>query len=125
VRTRNHATGRYALRRMSRTITRTSVTINGQRRAQAPPGRAVQIGANIQPGASGPATITIERFDPLAGWQFHRHVRTTARAGSAGIAFLPPSVGRWRATARFEGTRAAAPSASGYASVLVAAPLEP
>jgi hypothetical protein len=123
VRTRNHASGRYRLRRVSRTITRTSIAIDGERRAEAAPGRTVRIGADVEPGASGPVTFTIERFDPLAGWQFHREVRTTARAGSAETAFRPPFVGRWRASAHFEGTRAFAPSQSGSASLLVAAPL--
>ncbi len=36
---------------------------------------------------------------------------------------LPPTVGRWRARAAFLGTRADAPSDSGYARVLVAEPL--
>ena len=125
VRTRNQAAGRYRLRRVSRTLTRTSVAINGESSAQAAPGQTVRIGASVEPGASGRVTFAIERFDPLAGWQFHRQVAATASGGRAEIAFLPPSVGRWRATASFEGTREAAPSASGYASVLVAAPLEP
>jgi hypothetical protein len=123
VRTGNQATGRYTLRRVSRTITRTSISIDAKRHAEAAPGRTVRIVANVAPGASGPVTVTIERFDPLAGWQFHREMRITARGGSAETGFLPPSVGRWRASARFEGTREFAPSRSGSASVLVAAPL--
>jgi hypothetical protein len=123
VRTRNQASGRYTLRRVARTITRTSVTIDGERSAQAPPGRALRVGARVDPGASGPVTFTIERFDPLAGWQFHSQVRAAARGGSATTTFLPPHAGRWRATAQFVGTRAFAPSDAGYASVLVAPPL--
>ena len=125
VRTGNNANGDYTLRRVSRTITRTSISIEGDRSAEAPPGRTVRIDANVAPGASGPVTFTIERFDPLAGWQFHRESRTTARGGRAETAFLPPFVGRWRASVRFEGTRAFAPSQSRSASLLVAAPLEP
>jgi hypothetical protein len=123
VRTGNQATGGYTLRRVSRTITRTSISIDGERHARAAPGRTVRIAANVAPSATGPVTVTIERLDPLAGWQFHREIRITARAGSAQTGFLPPSVGRWRASARFEGTREFAPSRSSSASVLVAAPL--
>jgi hypothetical protein len=123
VRTGNQASGRYTLRRVTRTITRTSIAINGERSAETTPGQAAMIGAAVDPEASGPVTITIERFDPLAGWQFHRRVRTTARGESASSAFLPPFVGRWRASASFEGTREFAPSSSGYASLLVAEPL--
>jgi hypothetical protein len=78
---------------------------------------------NVSPGASGPVEITLQRFDPLAGWQFFRLVKTTASGGSAGVSFTPPAEGRWRATAAFLGTRAAAPSQAGFAGVLVAPPL--
>jgi hypothetical protein len=67
--------------------------------------------------------ITLQRFDPLAGWQFFRLVSATASGGSAAISFTPPAEGRWRATAAFLGTRAAAPSEAGFAGVLVAPPL--
>lgn len=125
VRTRNGAVGRYTLRRVSRTITRTTVTMNGERSTSAAPGQTVRLAAVVAPGASGPVVFTIERFDPLAGWQFFRLVRTSATNGSAGIAFTPPSEGRWRATAVFEGTRVAAPSDAGYATLLVASALGP
>jgi hypothetical protein len=124
VRTRDQATGRYTLRRVARAITRTSVTIDGRRSAKADPGHAARIGAGVAPGASGPVMFTIERFDPIAGWQFHDRIQATARGGRAEIPFPPPFVGRWRARASFEGTRDFAPSESGYASLLVAAPPE-
>jgi hypothetical protein len=73
---------------------------------------------------SGPVTVTVEQFDPLSGWQFERTVRTRAVAGTATVAFTPSSEGRWRATARFDGTREVAPSeAQGFARILVAPPL--
>ena len=125
VRTRSGAVGRYTLRRVARTITRTSVTIDGERSATATPGRTVRIGVEVAPEASGPVRVRIERFDPLAGWLFFREVRTVAAAGSAGVAFTPPTEGRWRARAAFEGTRIAAPSESSYAELLVAPPLAP
>ena len=97
--------------------------MNGERRTQVGPGGSVRIGVRIRPPAAGPVRVTIERFDPYAGWQFFRRVTTRASGGSASVAFTPPSVGRWRASAEFRGTREAAPSATGYANVLVAAPL--
>jgi hypothetical protein len=66
--------------------------------------------------------ITIERFDPFAGWQFSRRLSAVASGGTASVAFTPPSVGRWRARAEYRGTRLAAPSETGLARVLVAAP---
>jgi hypothetical protein len=125
VATRGEATGAYTLRRVSRTITRTSIAINGRRSARTAPGEAARIAANVRPDASGPVTFTIERFDPIAGWQFHDRVQVTARGGTAAIAFEPPFVGRWRARASFEGTREFAPSESGHATLLVAAPRGP
>jgi hypothetical protein len=125
VRTRTGGAGRYVLRRVSRTITSTTTTIDGKRSARSTPGRSVRIAAAVTPGASGPVTFTIERFDPIAGWQFAREIRSTAVDGSAGVSFTPPAEGRWRARAEFTGTRIAAPSASGFATLLMAPPLAP
>lgn len=115
--------GRYALTRSTRTITRTSIAIDGRRHARSAPGRTTRIGLRTTPGVSGPATVTIERFDPLAGWIFHREVRTRVTDGRGGVAFTPPTTGRWRARASFTGTRTAAPSETGDATVTVEGPL--
>jgi hypothetical protein len=123
VRARDHARGAYTLRRISRTITRTRVAIGGRTHARIAPGRPTIIRATVSPAVSGPVTIVVERFDPLAGWQFLRRFATRAVRGRASIAWRPPSVGRFRARARFEGTRGAAASDSGRATLLVAAPL--
>ena len=117
------AAGRYVLQRQARTITRTRISINGARSAHVGPGRAVSIGVRIRPPAAGPVRVTIERFDPYAGWQFYRRAAARASGGSATVAFTPPSVGRWRARAEYLGTREAAPSETGYANLLVAAPI--
>ena len=114
--------GRYVLQRAARTITRAGITINGEESAQAPPGSAVRIQVRLRPPVAGPVRVTIERFDPLAGWQFHRRVARSASAGVATVAFTPPSEGRWRASAEYLGTRVAAPSPTGLARVLVARP---
>ena len=36
----------------------------------------------LEPGESGPARVTIERFDPFAGWLFARRVSTTIVGGT-------------------------------------------
>lgn len=123
VRGSNGATGRYTLLRASRTITKTRVSINGRGRAQTGPGGPARIGVAVTPGVAGPVAIVIERFDPLAGWQFFRRTRTRVAAGRTSFIFRPPAVGRWRARAMFAGTRSAARSESGYANLLVAGPL--
>jgi hypothetical protein len=123
VRANKGIAGRYTLTRISRTITSTSVRIRGRRSAEASPGSAVSLSARVAPGASGPVTFVVERFDPLAGWQFLRRFHTRASGGGVSVSFLPPSVGRYRARASFAGTRVASPSDSGYARLLVAGPL--
>jgi hypothetical protein len=122
VRARRGARGSYTLRRVSRTITRTSVSF-GDRGGQAVPGSAVTIGVRVRPAVNGPVTIVIERFDPLESWQFLRRVRVRARSGTARVTFRPPGAGRYRARASFDGTLGAASSRSGLSTVLVAGPL--
>ena len=124
VRTRDDGAGRYTLRRVSRTITRTTVTIAGERAARVRPAQAVRVRADVAPGVAGRVGFTVERFDPLAGWQFFRQLRATIVSGSASVVFAAPSEGRWRVRAAFEGTRTAAPSESGYATLnaMTAAP---
>ena len=117
--------GRYTLRRVSRTITRTRITVEGKAAARSVPGRAVRVAAAVSPDVSGPVTFTIQHFDPLAGWLFLRQVRANASGGAATIAFTPPTEGRWRMNAVYEGTSTAAPSRSGYATLLAAPPPAP
>lgn len=124
VRAQQNAGGAYVLTRVSRAITRTSITINGESAGQASPGSPLRVGVSVAPRISGPVTIVVDRFDPLAGWLFFSSFHTRASGGSAGISFRPPHVGRWRARASFTGTRTASPSASGFARVLVAGPLQ-
>jgi hypothetical protein len=113
----------YTLTRISRTITRSRITIDGGRRSQAPPGAAVQIGVEVSPPVSGTVRIDLERFDPLAGWQFLRRVQVPASGGRASLSFTPPAVGRYRARALFMRNRDATASETNVAHLLVAAPL--
>lgn len=122
VRARGGARGRYTLRRVSRTITQTTIGIAGGRR-ESPPGATVTIAVAVTPGVAGPVTVVVERFDPLGGYQFLRRERAHAVGGHASIGFRPPAPGRYRASATFDGTREAASSASGFARLLVAGPL--
>ena len=125
VRSRSGADGRYSLSRLTRVITRTRVLVNGRSDADLRPGQTATIGVRVAPGESGPVTVDVERFDPLAGWQFHTRFQRRAAGGSASIAFTPPSVGRWRVRATFDGTRTAAPSGPDVASFTVEEPLGP
>ncbi len=115
VRVRDRSAGAYRLRRVSRLLTRTSIGID--RRTTL--GAAARVAVRVRPAVTGPVTVTIQRFDPLAGWLFHRQQRTTAVAGRAGFGFAAPTVGRWRMSATFDGTTGAGSSASGFAQTLV------
>jgi len=119
VRSSSGASGSYSLTRVSRTITRASIGLPGR----SAPGRSVGVTVRVSPGASGPVAVTVQRFDPLAGWQFFSRISTRASGGTARVGFTPTGVGRWRARAEFAGTRGAAPSETGFATVLVAGPL--
>ena len=126
VRARPGARGRYRLTRLTRTITSTSVSIGGSRNAQAAPGAAVTLGARVSPAPGGGVVeITVQRLDPLEGWQFLRRLRVGVGGGTGSVSFVPPSLGRYRVRAEFPGTRTASPSRSGTARLLVAGPLTP
>ncbi|HWH12046.1 MAG TPA: hypothetical protein VG165_13030 [Solirubrobacteraceae bacterium] len=115
--------GRFTLDRQSRTITRTRITIAGKPAGRSSPGQTVPIAVSVTPRSAGPVTLTIERFDPVSGWQYSRTEHASAANGAATLSFLPPTSGRWRASASFVGTRSASPSASSFATLLVAGPL--
>jgi hypothetical protein len=124
VRARDGASGRYVLRRLARVITRSRLSVEGGSSATVPPGAAVDLALQVTPAVDGPATLRVERFDPLAGWLFDATMRAAVRAGRGVLGFRPPRVGRWRITGSFDGTRRAAPSEGGTVRVKVEEPLE-
>lgn len=117
VRARGRARGRYTLLRASRTITKSSLSIETP--ALAPMGTQT-ITVSTQPAIDGPVAIVVEQLDPLGGWQFVRTLHTHMAAGIAKATFVAPSIGHWRAMAEYEGTRGRAPSVTGFADFRVA-----
>lgn len=115
--------GRYTLKRVSRTITKSSVLFNGKRKATVAPGSAARMALRVRPAVSGPGLLTLERFDPIDGWQFSRRYRVNVAAGSVTVSFAPPSVGRYRVYGEFKGTKVAASSYAGVARLKVQGPL--
>jgi hypothetical protein len=113
---RDATAGNFTLVRESRTITSTAISFSS---AKAGAGQALGIDVKVTPGASGPITVDIERFDPVFGWQFYRETHAFASGGSASVPFTPPAVGRWRAKASYGGSRTASPSAVGFSYLLV------
>jgi hypothetical protein len=124
IRARDGAGGRYRLRRLARTITHARMLVDGGRRATVGPGGGVTLDLAVRPAVSGPARFVIERFDPVGGWLFHSSPRPQVIAGHARLRFAPPSVGRWRVSGGFLGSRRAAPSEGGTVRVTVQEPLE-
>jgi hypothetical protein len=113
---RDATAGSYTLVRESRTITTTSLSF-GVRNASAR--QPLSIAVKVSPAASGPATVEIERFDPVFGWQFYAREQAFVSGGAGGVPFTPPAVGRWRAKVSYEGSRTASPSGTGFSYLLV------
>ena len=102
---------------MSRTLTRTAVAID--RRSTL--GTSATISVRVRPAVSGPVTLVVQRFDPLAGWLFSSQRSIRASKGRAKLSYVAPAVGRWRVRATFIGTIGAGPSVSGFDEMLVVA----
>jgi hypothetical protein len=115
VRAEDGADGRYTLRRITRTITRSTMLADGGRTGIVPPGSSVALSLEVTPAVDGRATLVVERFDPLAGWLFDARLRPAVNGGRAVVSFRPPRLGRWRVTGAFDGTRHASPSEGGTA----------
>jgi hypothetical protein len=124
VRARDGAGGRYRLRRHARTITHARMLADGGRSVTVGPGSTVTLDLAVSPAVAGRAALTIERFDPLAGWLFESSPRPPVTAGHGRLQFPARSVGRWRVSGEFLGTRDAAPSNGGTARITVEEPLD-
>jgi hypothetical protein len=123
VRARDFSSGKFTLFRRSRTITSSALTVNGSRAAHVSQGSSVSVHVTVTPAVDGRATIEIQRYDPVAHWQFYRSVTVSVSHGSATLAFTPPYAGPWLFRAAFAGSRTASPSTSKYASLVSVAPL--
>jgi hypothetical protein len=121
VRARHGASGRYRLVRASKTITRTSLQPVPKKSS---PGSVVGLRVGIAPAVRGRVTVLVERFDPVSGWQFARRFETRTSGGSVTVGYRPPSIGRYRARAFYNGTKEAAESSSKVRYFRVVQPLE-
>ena len=104
--------GRYVLRLSLRAITRATLRFNGRYAATTRPGLTARLRMRVRPSVSGRAEATIERLDPIEGWQFLETRRFRVSEGRARLRFRPPSIGRYRAHGDFLGSRNAAPDAT-------------
>ncbi|HSP73798.1 MAG TPA: hypothetical protein VLN26_15580, partial [Gaiellaceae bacterium] len=111
--------GSYGLGLVVRQLTSTTLTAPS---SEVAPGASVTFAVAASPHPDeGWLEVQIDRFDPLSGWQFNRLIRV--RAPGAPVTWTPPALGRWRARASYLGTLRFSPSRSGYAYLLVAAPI--
>ena len=127
VRALHQSAGRYTVGLLVREITATTVTFNGLAEATSTRGDSVPLEVTVTPqaAAGGVVRLQLDHFDPIEGWQFARTF--TAHVGSNGTATVfwkPPAVGRWRVHAVYMGTRAASPSSSGHAYLVVKSPAD-
>jgi len=120
VRADGGAHGGYRISLLERSTTTTTVLANGSRSATVSPGAAVSISVAVNFSPEGPVRLELDRFDPLTGWHFYRLYRLRlAGNGRAGFSWRPPSIGHWRVSASFGGTRTASPSDGGTARIVV------
>jgi hypothetical protein len=124
VRANDGAAGRYTLRRLARTITHSRMLVDGARSATVGPGQGATLDLAVSPPVAGRAALLIERFDPLAGWLYFSSPRPAVIAGHGRLRFVAPSVGRWRISGEYLGTRTAAPSPGGTVRLNVEEPLD-
>jgi hypothetical protein len=115
--------GLYRLTLSLRTITRATLLVNNRHVATVGPRSVARFLLRVRPLAAGPSLITVQRFDPIEGWQFLRNFHPRVNRGTARVRFRPPSVGRYRAFATYLGSRDAAPAHTGLARLLVQRPL--
>jgi len=115
--------GSYRLGLAIKTITTATLRVNGRHATTIRPTSTARLSLAVRPDAAGPSLVTIERFDPIAGWQFLRSFDPFVAHGSARVRFHPPSVGRYRAYASYLGSRDDAPSDTGLVWLRVQRPL--
>jgi hypothetical protein len=117
---RGNARAAYKLTRVTRAITRTGLALSSR---SVQPGGTVTLSAQVSSAATGTTLIGVERFDPLFGWQFYARYRVRATGGRASVAFKTPYQARFRARARFLGSRAFSPSQSGFREFAAETPI--
>jgi hypothetical protein len=117
--------GRYTLHLALKAITSATLLVNGRHLATIGPRSTARLLLRVRPAAAGPSLVTVERLDPIQGWQFLRNFRPRVSHGAARVLFHPPTIGRYRMRATYLGSRNAAPASTGLARLLVQRPLGP
>jgi len=118
--------GSYRLQVRVRDVTSTSISSNGGRHVESPPDTPVPLTVQVTSAShGGNLVVEFDHFDPLVGWHFAAAVATKVDpTGDFTTAWTPPSVGEWRARARFEGNAYSSTSHSHYVRIHIVEPLE-
>lgn len=121
VRAANRTAGTYALRVLVRDITTTAALVGGLPTASVARGAPVALTVRVLPdlASGGAARIQVDYLDPLQGWVFRRSYEVRIAGTEASVTFRPSKIGRYRVHADFFGNRAASPSESRAATLLV------
>ena len=118
--------GRYSLQVQIRDITTTSLSVAGGTSFVTGPGVSVPLTVSVTSAShGGTVNVQIDHFDPLFGWHFDSALTGQVdSSGSFTTGWTPPSVGIFRAHARFVGNAYSSFSDSDSVRVQVAEPLE-
>jgi len=126
VRSRAKSGGSYGLQLRVRDVTSTGISAGGVTYLEAPPNVAFPITVRVaQASHGGRVIIEVDHFDPLSGWHFATELSGSVDAsGTLTTSWLPPTVGHFRARARFVANPYSSFSESGYVRMHVVEPLE-
>jgi len=126
LRTKGADGGRYGLQVRVRDVTATTITVNGSRFVEAPADGIVPLAVQVSSAShGGRVLVEIDHFDPLAGWHYAATVTGDLDSNGAFVTdWTPPSVGHWRARARFVANPYSSYSESDYVRMHVIEPLE-
>lgn len=123
---RKGATGSYGLQIRVRDVTATSIAAGGTQYLESPPGIALPLTVQVQQAShGGRVVVEIDHFDPIARWHYAATIEGAVTAsGVFSTSWVPPSVGHFRARARFLANPYSSFSESDYVRMHVIEPLE-
>ena len=126
LRSRNGANGGYGLQVRVRDVTATSIAAAGTAYLESAPATPLPLTVQVTSAShGGKVVIEIDHFDPISRWHYAGSIQGTVTAsGIFSTSWLPPSVGHFRARARFLANPYSSFSESGYVRMHVIEPLE-
>ena len=126
VRSRAGNGGEYGLQFRVRDVTTTAISAGGGAYLESPVSVPLPITVQVTHASHGGRVIVeIDHFDPIAGWHYATSMTgSVASSGQLTSSWLLPSIGHFRARARFVANPYSSFSESGYVRMHVVEPLE-